>query len=527
MISLAEGLSELTRLIERGTGHLPAEQIERALVLKERAVERQNAGLDTTVVALLGATGAGKSSLVNGLAGAEVSTVTARRPTTRSPLAVSPAAHPELLDWLDIPDRVSVPMPWATHADRLVLLDLPDIDSSEAEHRLIAERMAEIVDVLIWVLDPQKYADAVVHEDFLSKLSEHGAVTLVVLNQIDRVAPTDRPGMLRDAQRLLAADGLDAELIATSARTGEGLDELTGRINAIASSQAAAAERLAADLRTLGAELSTGLGTDPAGLTKRARADIASAVASGAGVDRVARAAGGSYRYRSRKHVGWPPLRWVRGVRVDPLKALHLLGRSEESAPAVTGARATPASEAQVRSAIRTATEQAASGMPPAWRRDAVEEAENRADVVLDRADAMIGRADLGQRTTPGWWKLGGVLQVIALLIAVAGLAWLGVLWGLSILQFPTGDVPMVGPFPMPTALLTAGLVLGAILTIVLRWCASVGAGRVERRVRKQLTGQIHGVVDEHLLRGIDAELERYREISGLARRLETVKAPA
>lgn len=527
MISLAEGLSELTRLIERGSGHLPAEQIERALVVRDQAVERQNAGLDTTVVALLGATGAGKSSLVNALAGANVATVTARRPTTRSPLAVSRASHPELLDWLEIPERVSAPLQWATHGERLILLDLPDIDSSEPAHRLIAERMADVVDVLIWVLDPQKYADAVVHEDFLSKLSEHGAVTLVVLNQIDRVKPADRPGMLRDAQRLLVADGLGTELIATSAHTGEGLDELTGKINVIADTQAAAAERLAADLRTLGAELSANLGSDPEGLTKKARSDIASAVASGAGVDRVAGAAAGSYKYRSRKHLGWPPLRWLRGVRVDPLKALHLLSPGQGSTPAVTGVRATPASESQVRSAIRTATQDAAAGMPSSWRRDAVEDAENRADVVLDEADAMIARADLGQRSQPTWWTVGGILQIIAFLIALAGLAWLGVLWGLSILQFPTGDMPMVGPLPMPTALLGAGLLLGGILTLVLRWCASIGASRVERRVRKQLTGEIRGVVDEHLLAGIDSELERYREVAGLACRLEEVRAPA
>lgn len=526
MISLAEGLSELTRLIERGAGHLPPEVLTRAQVVRDQAVQRQNAGLDTTVVALLGATGAGKSSLVNALAGANVATVTARRPTTRAPLAVSRTSHPELLDWLEIPERVSAPLTWTEHGDRLVLLDLPDIDSSEEHHRLIAERLADVVDVLIWVLDPQKYADAVVHEDFLSKLGEHAAVTLVVLNQIDRVSSGERPGMLRDAQRLLVADGLATDIIATSAHTGEGLPELTARIDEIAAGQAASTQRLAADLRTIGSDIADRLGDNPPGLEKKARGEITRAVAAGAGVDRVAQAAGGSYRYRSRARLGWPPLRWLRGVRVDPLKALHLNRRQPaDSQPSVTGARATPASEAQVRSVIRSATEEAAVGMPPSWRRDAVEEAENRSDVVLDRADAMIARSDLGQDTTPGWWSIGSIAQILFFAVALAGAGWLGVLWGMSILQFPRGDIPMLGPIPMPTALLLGGLLAGAILTVVLRWFASMGASRLERRVRRQLTGELEGVVEEHVLAGIESEFERYREVSALAARLRDVRA--
>src|SRR5690606_13236533 len=60
-----------------------------------------------TVVALAGATGSGKSSLLNALTGVDVAEVAARRPTTSHPLAVlwsgtgvdSDAARP-LLDWL-------------------------------------------------------------------------------------------------------------------------------------------------------------------------------------------------------------------------------------------------------------------------------------------------------------------------------------------------------------------------------------------------------------------------------------------
>ena len=47
--------------------------------------------------------------------------------------------------------------------------------------------------MLVWVLDPQKYADAAVHDRYLRPLAGHGEVMLVVLNQVDRLAPADAP----------------------------------------------------------------------------------------------------------------------------------------------------------------------------------------------------------------------------------------------------------------------------------------------------------------------------------------------
>ena len=51
----------------------------------------------------------------------------------------------------------------------LVLLDLPDHDSTEVAHRLEVDRLVALVDVLVWVLDPQKYADAAIHDRYLGR----------------------------------------------------------------------------------------------------------------------------------------------------------------------------------------------------------------------------------------------------------------------------------------------------------------------------------------------------------------------
>ena len=72
----------------------------------------------------------------------------------------------DLLDWLQIPRRhaLETDPTMAAALDGLVLLDLPDHDSTEVGHRMEVDRLVQLVDMLIWVVDPQKYADAAIHD---------------------------------------------------------------------------------------------------------------------------------------------------------------------------------------------------------------------------------------------------------------------------------------------------------------------------------------------------------------------------
>ena len=74
--------------------------------------------------------------------------------------------------------RRSAPRRGPADLDGLVLLDLPDHDSTEVGHRLQVDRLVQLVDVLVWVVDPQKYADAALHDRYLSPLAEHADVML-------------------------------------------------------------------------------------------------------------------------------------------------------------------------------------------------------------------------------------------------------------------------------------------------------------------------------------------------------------
>ena len=206
---VGERTSALSMALLTGAAELEPLAVDRARRVVDKAVERGGITGDHTVVALAGATGSGKSSLFNALVGADVATIGARRPTTSLPTAAiwGDADASELLDWLAVDTRHVVEASAAPDGaaaeggsasarcrravgalDGLVLLDLPDFDSREVAHRVEAERILELVDVFVWVTDPQKYADARLHDDFVSILSRHGAVTLAVLNQSDRLS---------------------------------------------------------------------------------------------------------------------------------------------------------------------------------------------------------------------------------------------------------------------------------------------------------------------------------------------------
>ena len=160
-------------------------------VLK-RAGERLRLSGSHTVIALAGGTGSGKSTLFNALSGATFSPPGVTRPTTRHVHAcvwgIQGAAP--LLDWLNVQRRhryarASVLDSGESDLDGLLLLDLPDHDSVVTASMAAVDRLAKLADMVIWVLDPQKYADAAVHNRYLIPLAGHASVFTVVLNQID------------------------------------------------------------------------------------------------------------------------------------------------------------------------------------------------------------------------------------------------------------------------------------------------------------------------------------------------------
>src|SRR3954468_13542679 len=226
--ALDERLHALAEAVRLADGRLDPEAVGPPRAVVARAGERLGLGLDATVVALAGPTGAGKSTLFNLLAGRELSRSGVRRPTTATTTAaVAEGVDDALLDWLDVRSRHALD---AGAPAGLVLLDLPDFDSIEAAHRAEVDRLVRRVDLLVWVVDPQKYADAALHEGYLRPMAGHAAAMLVVLNQVDLLAGQGERAR-EDLRRVLSRHGLgDVPVLALSARTGEVTDRLRAAV---------------------------------------------------------------------------------------------------------------------------------------------------------------------------------------------------------------------------------------------------------------------------------------------------------
>ncbi len=213
-------LDGLEAAVTAARGRVDDELVTEAEAVVTRASGRLRLSAEHTVVAIAGATGSGKSSTFNALTGLELSAVGVRRPTTSWATACvwGREGADELLDWLGIPPRHQTTRdsmldtgrqdPAEAALQGVVLLDLPDHDSTEVSHHLEVDRLVNLADLLVWVLDPQKYADAAIHDRYLAPLSTHQDVMLVVLNHIDTVPEERREGMVADVRRLLVEDGL-------------------------------------------------------------------------------------------------------------------------------------------------------------------------------------------------------------------------------------------------------------------------------------------------------------------------------
>lgn len=523
----------LSEAIEIGAAELDQQAVARARAVSEKVDERLGISGGHTVVALAGATGSGKSSLFNALVGEEVAQPGVRRPTTSTPTAAVWGSEPagDVLTWLGVGSRHFVDesdaaaQPGAGSLDGLVLLDLPDFDSREEAHRVEAERVLALADVFVWVTDPQKYADARLHDDYVRVLAAHEAVMIVVLNHADRLSEGDRARCLADLSRLLREDGVPrAQVLATSARTGLGVDDLRQRLANVVAGAAAARTRLAGDVRTAAAEVRRSVAAREPDLPRRATPTLVDALARAAGVPTVVSAVDRDYRQQAVAACGWPFTRWVSSLRARPLRRLRLdngdhsttdiaissgdirtvLGRSSLPPP-------TPTARAAVELATREMGDAGGAGLPVLWAQAVADAATPEGSVIGDRLDQAVVGTSLRART-PLWWGLFGVLQILFAAAAIIGAAWLGLLFILGLFQMDgLLTTPFWGPLPVPSVLLFGGLLAGMLLAGLSRFLAAIGGPRRARTMERRLQDSIETAATETVLDPIHAVLDRHR----------------
>jgi GTP-binding protein EngB required for normal cell division len=529
--AVADRLDALARFLRAVDGQVPDQRLAAAHTVVEHAGRRLELSRDHSVVALAGATGSGKSSVFNAIAGMDLSQVGVRRPTTGVAHACvwgTDRAGP-LLDWLGVPPSKRFARESALDGDDeapmrgLVLLDLPDFDSVEEAHRIEVDRLLTMVDLIVWILDPQKYADDMVHRQYLRRFRQHQDITVVVLNQADRLGTADTERCLVDLRRLLVADGLDRVTVLASSVVGApGLDGLKTLLERTVAARQAALRRLAGDLDVVVADLAP-LVDRPAAedvVDRNTVRALADALAAAAGVPAVVEATGRAYAHRAARSMGWPVLRWLRRLRPDPLRRLHLPERARDAAAPIAAAPiaaptlpvTTPAERATVGLAIRTVADRAGEALPPPWPAAVREAARSRLDDVPDALDVAIASTDLGVGRPPVWWRLVGAVQWLAALAALVGLVWLAVRYALFALGLPLLNGPMVGRVPLATVLLGGGLLAGALIATVVRPLVRLAAKRVRARAENRLRAAVTEVARELVVAPVRGVLHAYAD---------------
>lgn len=190
------------------------------------------------IVAVCGPTGAGKSHLVNYLAGGPVSPSSYRRPSTAAPVLAAlkgglaaigdesflpgyerVEAQGEIVFDADQPGRrlylVRAPAPAWDWPEDLALIDTPDFDSVRTENQALALDMARRADAVILAAHQAKYADQSTW-DFLTEEAPRNRPLLVILNRVTATAAVD------DFKRRVEQAGLKAPVLPWPEETAVG-----------------------------------------------------------------------------------------------------------------------------------------------------------------------------------------------------------------------------------------------------------------------------------------------------------------
>ena len=588
----ARSVASLKEAISYGEGRVPETVLLDAAETLERLSQRRELSTEHTVIGFFGATGSGKSTLFNAIAGQNIALSAPTRPTTSTVQAAIWAAEgsEELLDWLGIdkrvypqtqalaaegettagnkaggnnkavegaaaPNAVTEPAPglfnrirravggrgeMRTRTGGLILLDMPDFDSVTTTNRDLAARMMRYVDVLVWVVDPQKYADAVIHRDFMVPLAASGAQALCVLNQADKLASAEVPAVIASLTRLLQAEGTEAHLlaapIAVSARTGEGIDVLRDLLAQVAAAKSLSLQRTDAQLRATASQLRTYAGGEGAVLAGayalEAEQKLVKACYTSSQAEQVLQAATASYRRAAGQHTGWILTRWMSRLKADPLRRLHLgqqdekkssskaekpagmLGSDSENAPELVASSLPPLSAAQkagMANAVRQYSKQMAARIDEPWKRSMKEAALSREAELPELLERDMIRIDYGLGRTRAPLVIFNALQWIALLSALVGVGWLTLISGMAYLQIhlPPAPTPEGSPVPLPTLLLLLGILLGIASAGVGRLLTAMGSRYYARKLRGRLQTGVEKAVQSCVVAPVQLEAKR------------------
>jgi len=520
---LTDRLNAMDRLVRLGTGRIEPTLLDEAEVLLDRAGQRLRLSGEHTVITLAGGTGSGKSSLFNAICGLELSPTGVRRPMTSKAHACVwglDGAGP-LLDWLDVDKRHRYARASALDLERadstlqgLVLLDLPDHDSIQALHRAEVDRFVTIADLLVWVVDPQKYADAALHRNYIVPFARHAGVTLIVLNQIDKLQPDEVTDCVADLRRLLEAEGLaNPRIVTTSAVSEEGVRGFRDVLVDTVAAHSARSQRLTADVDKFAERFADQRGNaEPAtGVDDDRRAELIDALTDAAGAPAVAEAMESAYELRAADFVGWPVTALVTRLRSDPLRRMRLTELRDELRGAFTGPIG--AQQGDVDTALQGVTDGVTGDLPEAWARSVRAAARSHAPELPEALGISLKDALPTFNQVPRWWWLVKTWQYFLILVSVLGVAWIGLLVAYGVFEVadsPNDLVGEAGLIPYVAILVICTFGMGALTSSACRNMVALSSARHGERMEQHMRERITQVADEKVLAPVAAELGVY-----------------
>jgi GTP-binding protein EngB required for normal cell division len=538
---LSVRLAALDQITQIGAARIGPDGFREELVadaadVLSRAGQRLRLSSHHTVVALAGGTGSGKSSLFNQLAGTDFSTVGVTRPVTREAHACvwGMAGAGPLLEWLGIPRRHRYARASALSTGEqsmtgLVLLDLPDHDSVLGHATDLVDKLVGLSDVMIWVLDPQKYADFAVHRRFLVPLAGHSEVVAVVLNQCDLLTPTQIEECVQDLRRLLDSESLrDAQILVTSAKTGEGIEELRKLLSESVTARRASAARIVADVdkvvagfepygdRVPGSEEDGPTGEGQPGdeeLPGGTDLELGAALAEAAGVRAIGDSLRSARELRAADYVGWP-VSWLVERLTSPNPARKVrLGRLWEELRDIT-AGPSGAQQAEIDNALTWVADSRVPELPRPWSRTVRSALRSRAEELPAAIGAEITGALPAGPVVDRWWRLVGILQGLLLGCLLVGVAWLVALLVIGVGKVGSGIPKLFSDpwlLPWPAVAIVVGLVGGWLSERVGARAVAEAAERETDQLLDDIYRRLTVVARDLIVEPADRELAELR----------------
>jgi len=470
-----------------------------AVATRDTARARLGFPSSAYVLALAGGTGVGKSTLLNAIAGENVSLAGARRPTTSDAVAwVSSSRGRELaglLQWLGI-DEVREHT-GGTLAD-VAVLDLPDFDSIALEHRERVDALLPRVDAVAWIVDPEKYKDQIMHGGYLTKFAPRIRRQIVVLNRSDILSPADASRVAEDMRAQLRRDGAgDIDVIATRAREGAGgIGELRAWLESGVEAKRVVASRVAAEVqeavRGLAADAGVVGGTQAPLIElarrERALASVARATLAVIDIAGLERQAVAATRFAARRRGAGPFGHLTSAVyrltgraraSADPAAFLNRWQLRGSLAPAVEPLRelvtsTLPTVPAPLRGAL------AALSAPASL--------EHRLAETIDRS--LTAEAASFRVPTSALWSVIGGAQYAVTACLIFCVLWLASLFVVHDAPVSAIPVPYLGLVPTPVALLTATLLAGYVLAKLFASARGLARGTVGKAGRHAYHGR-------------------------------------